>query len=538
MEVRTFSDERSAAFIALGMAQRLRQPVVLVCTSGSAAYNFAPAVAESFYSHTPLIILTADRPSEWVDQLDGQIIRQTQIYGGHVKQFFQLPSDFTHPDAVWAAHRIVNEAILLSQRAAQGPVHINVPLREPLYPAKDEEIRFTSAIKVFSEEKVALPLNNFDFHYVQESLRMHTKILVVAGQQQTDQKLLSVLQRVSTKHGVAIVGDIISNLHALPETVRYADSLLANAPDEIKASLQPDVLITFGLSVISKNLKLFLRRHKPKEHWHIDEGAPWADTFQSLTRIIKTSAHVFFEKISLLPPDDEFEQQKHENYKRLWEAEEHRVQRATQQFFQQAELNEFYLVHQVMAHLPAGSRLHLANSMTVRYANFIGLQDTQQSISVYSNRGTSGIDGCTSTVVGHALQADTLQVLVTGDLAFFYDRNAFWHNYALPQLRIVVLNNHGGVIFGMIDGPGDLPEATELFITRQKLSAKALCLEFGIEYAKVDNLRKVKNVLSDFFEPSSTAKLIEIETDAATARGAFDLFKKALREAYVPAETK
>jgi 2-succinyl-5-enolpyruvyl-6-hydroxy-3-cyclohexene-1-carboxylate synthase len=472
---------------------------------------------------------------EWIDQLDGQTIRQSQIYGGHVKQFYQLPSDFDHPDAIWATHRMVNEAILISQRPASGPVHLNVPLREPLYPLGTEEISFTSDLKFFFEERAMMPLSTSDFQYVQESLKSYTKILVVGGQQQADSKLLSLLQRMGGKHGVAIVGDIISNLHALPETIRYADSFLANASHEIKTSLQPEVLITFGLSVISKNLKLFLRRYKPGEHWHIDEGAPAADTFQSLTRIIRTSPQSFFEKISLLPPATEFEQQKHENYKRLWEVEEHRAQRTTVQFFQRPELNEFYLMQQVMNDLPEGTRLHLANSMTVRYANFIGLREWQHTIRVHGNRGTSGIDGCTSTVVGHSLQSDALHVLITGDLAFFYDRNAFWHNYPLPQLRIVVLNNHGGVIFGMIDGPGDLPEAEELFITRQKLSAKALCLEFGIEYAKVDHLRKVKNVLSDFFEPSSTAKLIEIETDTRTARDAFDAFKKSLREAVLTA---
>ncbi len=532
IKVRTFSDERSAAFIALGIAQETHQPVVLICTSGSAAYNFAPAIAEAFYSHTPLIILTADRPAEWIDQLDGQTIRQKEIYGGHVKKYFELPADYTHPDSVWFINRSINEAINLSKRDIPGPVQINIPLREPLYPAKDEVIEFTRSLRVVNEEKVSTPLSLADWEYILQSWPSTKKVLIVGGQDFPDKKTKQLIVSFIIKHKAVLIGDVISNLHDAEQAIRHTDNFLAQAGDDLKKTLQPDLLITFGKSVISKNLKLFLRKYQSTQHWHIQSSGEVADTFQSLTKIIRCDQLSFFSKLITLEEGGDFEKQKRENYRLLWEAEEHRTIRAINQFFELPAFSEFHFIHEVIQSLPGSINLHLANSMTVRYTNFIGLSADKKNITVFSNRGTSGIDGCTSTTIGHALESNKLNVLITGDLAFFYDRNAFWHNYSMPNLRIIVLNNHGGVIFGMIDGPGSLPEAEDFFITKQKLSAKNLCQEFGIEYTLVDNLKKVKNSLKDFFEPDERLKLIEIETDSKTSKEVFEQFKQLIKKGY------
>jgi 2-succinyl-5-enolpyruvyl-6-hydroxy-3-cyclohexene-1-carboxylate synthase len=170
--------------------------------------------------------------------------------------------------------------------------------------------------------------------------------------------------------------------------------------------------------------------------------------------------------------------------------------------------------------------------MSVRYANFIGLHAEQKDIQVFSNRGTSGIDGCTSTAIGHALCNKTINVLITGDVAFFYDRNAFWHNYALPNLRVVLLNNHGGVIFGIIDGPGALPEAEEFFITRQRLTAKKLTEEFDFDHLKLDHPRKLKNLLNDFFYHDGRTKILEVETDLMLNKTIFENFKQKIKNSY------
>lgn len=532
INTRTFSDERSAAFIANGIALSDDCPVVLVCTSGSAAYNFAPAIAEAYYQHIPLIVLTADRPKEWVDQLDGQTIRQENIYGQHVKKYFELPQEYEHTDSLWHINRCINEAINLSLRFPKGPVHINIPLREPLYPAQGETVQFSSNVRII-ESLASFPQVQPDtLNKLRSDFNNYNKILIVAGQQFPDQRFADTLDQFSKQHHVPVIGDVISNLHSLSHSITHADAMLGQSKPDNKKALHPDLLITFGKSVISKNLKTFLRNYKPVVHWHIQPEGEVADTFQSITSIIPSTPSAFFEQFSEVVSKTGFDRQKRENYYRLWEAEEHRTQRAVKTFFSTPQLNEFSLVNEIIKNAPQPSHLHLSNSMPVRYANFIGLNDNQSEIGVFANRGTSGIDGCTSTAVGHSLSSLTPTILITGDMAFFYDRNAFWHNYQLPNLRIVVLNNHGGAIFGMIDGPNQLPEFGEYFITHQKLSARTVALEYDFDYLKLDSLKKLKNVLKDFFDFDGRTKILEIESTAAEIKIIVDNFKKQIKSNY------
>ncbi|SHH78167.1 2-succinyl-5-enolpyruvyl-6-hydroxy-3-cyclohexene-1-carboxylate synthase [Chryseolinea serpens] len=532
IQTRTISDERSAGFIALGIAQHTKLPTVLVCTSGTAAYNFAPAVAEAYFSETPLLIFTADRPAEWIAQQDGQTIHQPGIYGQHVKKTFQLPQEYEHADSQWAINRIVNEAINLSLQEPQGPVHINAPFREPLYPQKDEVIGFSENVRVIEDFAPAFGLTEEQKRTLSAAWPTFNNVLIVAGQQHDDTNGVSSLANFFHTHNIPIVGDIISNVHAIEKVVRHADVFLGQASAAVKKTLQPDLLITFGQSVISKNLKLFLRDFAPKAHWHIQPAGIVADSFKSITQVFHTTPPSFFNFLSTLQSTDSFKQQKQENFNKFWEVEERRAVRTLDEFFPQQELAELEVVREVIHQLPPDANLHLANSMSVRYANFIGLTAAQKDIHVFANRGTSGIDGCTSTAVGHALVSARPNVLITGDLAFFYDRNAFWHNYPLPNLRVVLLNNHGGVIFKMIDGPGTMPESDEYFITQQKLNARKLCEEFGFEHLKLDNKRKVKNLLKDFFEPDGKTKVLELESDGVLNKAIFDHLKQKIHKSY------
>jgi len=532
IQTRTISDERSAGFIALGIAQHTKLPTVLVCTSGTAAYNFAPAVAEAYFSETPLLVFTADRPAEWIAQQDGQTIHQPNLYGQHVKKTFQLPQEYEHSDSQWAINRIVNEAINLSLQEPQGPVHINAPFREPLYPKAGEVISFSEDVRVIEDFAPAFALTEEQKRTLSAGWPAFNNVLIVAGQQHDDTNSVSSLTHFFQTHNIPIVGDIITNLHAIEKLVRHADVFLGQASAAVKKTLHPDLLITFGQSVISKNLKLFIREHAPKAHWHIQPAGLVADPFKSITQVFHTTPAAFFNFLSTLQSADSFRQQKQNNFNKLWEVEERRALRALDEFFPQSDLAELELVREVISQLPPDANLHVANSMSVRYANFIGLTAAQKDVHVYANRGTSGIDGCTSTAVGHALAGTRPNVLITGDLAFFYDRNAFWHNYALPNLRVVVLNNHGGVIFKMIDGPGTMPEADEYFVTHQKLNARKLCEEFEFEYLKLDNKRKLKNLLKDFFEPDGKTKVLELESDSALNKTIFDNLKQKIHKSY------
>lgn len=275
---------------------------------------------------------------------------------------------------------------------------------------------------------------------------------------------------------------------------------------------------------MAKNLKLFLRAHRPKEHWHIQPGGYTADTFQSLTRTLAVEPAVFFsqlaDRLSVIMPSQRA-------FGDAWLRYENSARKAIQSFFDSNQQGEFALVSRVMTSLPERCNLHLANSMSVRYANHIGLTDQQGGVRVFSNRGTSGIDGCSSTAVGHALTSPLPNVLITGDQAFFYDRNAFWHNYPLPNLHVVVINNHGGIIFNLIDGPSRQPEAEEYFITRQALRARNLAEEFGIAYSEGQSPS-----WKEFFQPGASAKIHELESSQALNKSAFDSFKSHLRKTY------
>jgi 2-succinyl-5-enolpyruvyl-6-hydroxy-3-cyclohexene-1-carboxylate synthase len=529
---RTFSDERSACFVALGIAQQTNMPVSLVCTSGSAAYNFAPAIAEAFYRETPLLVFTADRPVEWIDQWDGQTIRQNNIFGAHVKKSYTLPQEYDHPDASWHIQRIINEAITLCNEFPKGPIHINVPLREPLYPAKGETLTFSKLKRITRVTPAQAQLSEADRNSLGKSLSKYTRIMVVGGQQLPHEAQAKSIIRFCKSNRAVLVGDVISNLHYLPETIRYADSFLSQCGDAIKKSLAPELLITVGKSVISKNIKLFLRHYQPREHWHIQPQGTTADTFQSLTRLIHCSPHHFFEGQSNPEKQEPFHDQKKKNFIQLWHAEESRTRHSMKKYFRENRFTEFHTLKEIFDSLPARCNLHLSNSMSVRYANFLGLSEKNKGVHVFANRGTSGIDGCTSTAAGHAMTSDIPNILVTGDMAFFYDRNAFWHNYPLPNFHIILLNNHGGVIFNLIDGPGSLEEKDEYFITNQKLTASYLAEEFGHDYLRIDSYKKIKPALKDFFSFDGKTKILEVVGDQQTAKETFELFKDNIKRGY------
>ncbi|MFM7852810.1 MAG: 2-succinyl-5-enolpyruvyl-6-hydroxy-3-cyclohexene-1-carboxylic-acid synthase [Flammeovirgaceae bacterium] len=527
---RTFSDERSAAFVALGIAQQTNMPTALVCTSGSAAYNFAPAVAEAFFQQIPLLVFTADRPPEWIDQWDGQTIRQQNIFGQHAKAAFQLPDDYTHPDAVWHINRTINDAILLSHQFPAGPVHVNVPLREPLYPANGEKIVFSKSVRVVKEHQPALNVSEKVCDELSQRIQYYSKVVVMSGQQQHQPELIKAVDKFCEAHHATLVGDVISNFHASKNTIRYADVFLAQCGEAIQKSLGPELLITFGKSIISKNTKLFLRSHRPLEHWHILPAGDVPDTFQSLTRIVKADPKSFFETLSNQKVEG-FPAQKKENFTKLWQAEEDRTLRSLPNFFDDS-FTEFHVLQQVIESLPTRCNLHLANSMAVRYANMVGLTTQQYGVRVFANRGTSGIDGCTSTAVGHSLTSDIPNILLTGDLAFFYDRNAFWHNYAIPNLRIVLVNNHGGIIFNMIDGPTHVEQSAEYFVTKQNLTARNLAEEFGVEYLLLNTQKKIKNTLKNFFEFEGKIKLLEVASEQTVAKETFNRYKSIIKNQY------
>ncbi|WP_133272143.1 2-succinyl-5-enolpyruvyl-6-hydroxy-3-cyclohexene-1-carboxylic-acid synthase [Hymenobacter radiodurans] len=581
IRVRTVPDERAAAFIGLGLAQSQRRAVALVCTSGTAGLNYAPAVAEAYFQQIPLVIFTADRPPEWIDQLDGQTIRQTDLYGAHAKGTFTFPADTNHADAKWHSARIVSEAINSAQQFPAGPVQVNIPLREPFYPKAGQELRFEE-VKVIREQAGTPTLPPSKLTSLAQALRDTSRLLVVAGQHVFDEQLVRSLRKFAAAYQVPVVGDVIANVHqpvggnseaSGTAPMGHQDVFLAVPDASLKANLRPELLITFGQSLISKALKLYLREFAPQQHWHVQAAGPVADTFKSLTRIIRLEPTTFFEQLLLLDKHhftsselttakanrltaaadvtrvapaavplgiptpgsaSESTDAADISYASHWQRAEQWADGFLADFFagQNQPFNEFTAFQHTLQLLPKNTALHLANSMAVRYANILGL-DNCAATEVFANRGTSGIDGCTSTAVGTALaQPNRPVVLLTGDVAFFYDRNALWHNYPLPNLRIVLFNNHAGGIFRLIDGPRQQPELEEFFETHQPLTAENTARDFNLRYFPVSTFAELESALPVFFAPEGGAALLEITTDSATNAAFFEHYRTSVRTSF------
>jgi len=535
MTTRVVADERSAGFIALGLAQQLRQPVILVCTSGSAVYNLAPAVVEAFFAHIPLLILTADRPKEWTHQWDGQTIYQADIYGKHVKRSFELPADRAHSDSDWFVERVTNEAINLTRAEPRGPVHINVPLREPLYPTAGETFQY-GPVRVIDQLEPALTLPSATWHRLQDEWERADRRLIAVGQGVYDPGLMGVLAKLSEEWHIPVVGDVISNLGRNGAFISAQDSFLNTTNEAFKQDLRPELLITCGQSFISKQLKLFLRQYRPRYHWHIQPQGGLSDPLQSLTTLIPYEPALFFHKLFDDLDYQHFvhheENESDDAYQRNWQAADQKANRLLDPFLRdETAFHEWAAVQRVLEALPVGSQLQVANSMAVRYVNYCGL-DARQEVEVFANRGTSGIDGCLSTAVGAALATDKLVTVLIGDVAFFYDRNALWNAYVPANLRIVLLNNHGGSIFRMIDGPARQPELELYFETPQPLTAENTARDAGIDYVRCGQFDELGTALASFFQPGDRARLLEIETDRITNAGKFQQFKQLLSEAF------
>lgn len=500
----TIPDERSAAFVALGMAQKLQSPVALLCTSGTAALNYYPAIAEAYYQQIPLVIFTADRPDEWVDQLDGQTIRQQNVYANHIKKSYHLPVDYSHQDAVWYAERSVNEAINLSMHGVRGPVHVNVPIREPFYPEVGEEMQFDSTVRIIKNYEVESVLGKEVLSEIVHKLKDSKRIMILVGQQDHDPELIKVLDAFSERCHIPVLADAISNV-PVANAIHHSDITLFDKT--LYDALQPDCIISFGMSILSKSLKGFIRTNPPQYHIRLQASAEIADYTQSVESTINIDALSFFKSLLSV---EEFS--KDDTYLKVWKSTELDFLKKLEDHFNVSEFSEFEAVAEVLNNLPKHSVLQLANSMSVRYANYLKID---KSVKVYSNRGTSGIDGCTSTALGHALVTDEVVTLITGDMAFLYDRNALWNNYLPKNLRIIVLNNQAGGIFRIIDGPNRQPELQEYFETVQNHTAKGLALDANIKYTEVCDREEFLRALVEFSVESDKLKILEISTKSA-----------------------
>lgn len=503
-------DERSAAFIALGIAQQKRKPVVLICTSGTAVLNYAPAVAEAFFQKIPLLILTADRPPELIGRQDGQTIYQENVFGKHVKAFYQLPDHFANENGEPAG--TMAQALHQCCLNGGGPVHINIPLREPLYEPETPYPEKIAVVSVAPENPIP------DFSELTDALKTSSKILIASASLPFKTGLALQIEQLIQKQKLVWLADITSNLRSAHTQNAY-DFLLGQPDEKIKQTLKPEVLITVGDNHVSKNLKLFLKEHKPLKHFHftLSETAP--DTFQANVHHLRAGVETLLELLEASPIKNQ------ETYFAYWNELNSKATDRLDEYLTNAPFGEFSAVNSLLREVHPPAQWQLANSMPVRYANYI---PTHSLNSFYSNRGTSGIDGSISTAVGAALSTTHPVFLLTGDLSFLYDEHALWNDFVPSNLRIIVINNAGGGIFRLIDGPRDLPERDELFSLHNKRSIREIAHHYGLHYHRASNVYSLEGVIAQFYHPTSKAIVAEIITDPETDIQVFQQFKKLI----------
>jgi len=492
-------DERSAGYFALGIAQQTRKPVGLVCTSGTALLNYGPAIAEAFYQRLPLVVISADRPVEWIGQDDSQALPQVNAFGQFVKASYQLPLDANNPDDCWYLNRMVNEALTKSQTGRMGPVHINFPLREPLYGVKkypDSNERVIAKITSVDELSVDR------ISAIAAVFNSSQKIVILAGLLHQQLELNELLSELVQNKNVVVLTESVSNLHN-KEFMPCIDRIVCSIKEDELQEFQPDLLISFGGPLVSKMIKSFLRNSKPKEHWFVGKEDHFIDTFKSLTSHIDVSPLSFFKQLlPLVKPSDS-------SFSGLWKRRDARVSEVHSGYLNNIGWSDLKAFEQILKAIPEGGNLQLANSSVVRYAQ---LFKTSGKLSYNSNRGTSGIDGCTSTAAGAALVNDEITTLITGDISFFYDSNGLWNRYLKPNLKIILINNGGGGIFRFISGPSGVEELEEYFETVQDYKAGKLAETYGLDYFYAENKEEVEKTLPDFYAVNKRAAILEIKT--------------------------
>jgi 2-succinyl-5-enolpyruvyl-6-hydroxy-3-cyclohexene-1-carboxylate synthase len=518
-------DERCAAFFAMGIAQQLKVPTALVCTSGSALLNYYPAIAEAYYSDIPLAVLSADRPKHLVGIGDGQTINQKNVYGNHILYSANLKLDLKDENQIPSYEELpilkniedklerflgfqkdiqryneeeINTALNLALRR-KGPIHINIPFDEPLYN--------TVTKPSVSPKVIALPPKTTSIDTVVlknclEDWNLASKKMILVGvnaPHTIDAKWLNELAR---DESVIVLTETTSNLHH-ESFFPSIDQLIAPFTEDEQKTLKPEVLLTFGGLIVSKKIKALLRKFKPKVHWHVDEKKA-NDTFFSLTTHIETTPDLFFK--SFLPLITHYRKADYRG--NLLEIKKKRLLRH-EAYLKEIPFSDFIAFNTILKSIPKHTILQVGNSSAIRYTQLFGVDKT---LEVYCNRGTSGIDGSTSTAIGCAVAKTKQTTFITGDLSFFYDSNALWNNYIPSTFRIIIVNNEGGGIFRILPGHKNTENFDTYFETHHHLTAKHLCEMFNLEYNAARDNESLEDSLNVFFESSKQPKLLEVFT--------------------------
>ena len=488
----SIADERCAAFFAVGMAQQTKQPIALVCTSGSALLNYYPAFAEAFYSQIPLIVISADRPQSKIDIGDGQTIRQENVFSNH-----SLYNANLHEHVSAENDLKISEAIDCAV-LEKGPVHINAPFEEPLYETVSELSVNVNSFASANNTPTNSIENLDEFASIWNN---STRKMILVGVNDPNVISDKTIVHFAEDKSVVVMTETTSNVHH-PTFINNIDTIITPFTNDDFERFRPEILVTFGGMVVSKRIKAFLRKYKPKHHWHIDTWRAY-DTFNALTHHFEADPNAFFK--AFLPLTNTIES---DYFQQLDAVKELRKVKG-ELYLSKIPFSDFKVFEKVIQSLPTNSQLQISNSSAIRYAQLI---DIDPSIEVYCNRGTSGIDGSTSTAIGAAVANEKQTVFISGDIGFLYDSNALWNSYIPKNFKIILINNGGGGIFRILPGHEESPVFNTFFETSHCHTAEHLAKMYGFEYSIASDEKSLDTSLKMLYAQNEKPSILEVFT--------------------------
>ena len=488
----SIADERVAAFFALGIAQQTRKPTVIVCTSGSALLNYYPALSEAFYSEIPLIVVSADRPQSKIDIGDGQTIRQQNVFENHSLYNANLTEEASEENDIK-----INEAINTAINK-KGPVHINAPFEEPLYETVSE---LTVNSKVFASANEPQTIESAALLEAASIWNTATRKLILTGVNEPNSINQETIEAFANDESVVVMTETTSNIHH-PSFINSIDTIITPFTADDFEAFRPEILVTFGGMVVSKRIKAFLRKYKPKHHWHVDSLRAY-DTFGALSKHFEIDPNTFFNAFLPLTAKIESDYFSQMDSVKTLRNEKHEI------YLSKIPFSDLKVFEKVIGSLPKNSQLQISNSSAIRYAQLIPID---KSIEVYCNRGTSGIDGSTSTAIGAAVGNPKQTVFITGDIGFLYDSNALWNNYIPKNFKIILINNAGGGIFRILPGHEETPVFNTFFETTHQLTAEHLAKMYKLNYFTANDEESLIQGLKTLYSKNDEPGILEVFT--------------------------
>lgn len=508
------NDERTAAFTALGIAICSKEPVVLICTSGTALYNYAPAVAEAYYQHVPLIVISADRPFESIGQ-ESQTLYQHQALEKIVKQSFDIPYyhnqecideetyDLAQRDF---ANHVANLAFHTSNTGIKGPVHINIHFGGTFNKTTEAIDKSETKIVRFVSNTSTLPP-----HIMRQiaGYLSDKKLMVIIGSQPSDDKLNKSLTELSRLDNVCILADSTSNVHF--ETHRNIEGEFFSELDEkIKSQLLPDVVINIGGIPLSDNIRNFIKNSSVKDFWTLGDTPLSLDWSDKLSNHFEISPAAFLKKLATLLTRMRNQSTLKFDYSKKWNEIFKKGAEYNSHYLSQDIWDETHIYAHLFNNIPFDCNLFLSNGLTIRYANRF-LHKIPHNC--WGNRGVSGIEGTNATAFGTSLKFKGMTLLVTGDMSFAENIEILDLHKIGGDLRIVVINNQGGGIFRKIKNTRDLEIREEYFCSDPEISVEKISRAFEWNYIKADSYKTLNNALEKVFNTPKTIVEIKIPSN-------------------------